>query len=136
MIMRHVVLALLLAACTEHGKGGGAACVFMGDAHVPGEQFPAGDGCNFCECLVVDGVGEVSCTEQVCTGACGATGACLEGPACGGGCCAAGEACVDEVCTCNGQPSCTDGEICAVAGPVGETCGFTCCGSTSNPCPL
>lgn len=132
-----IVFVLLLAACTEHGKGGGVACLFMGEAHNPGEQFPAGDGCNFCECLVIDGTqASVSCTEERCTGNCGATGACTEGPECGGTCCAAGEACVDDACTCNGEASCTGGDVCAVSGPAGETCGVFCCGSPNNPCPL
>src|SRR5205814_2100888 len=88
------VIAVALVACTEHGKGGGAACVFMGDPHQIGEHFPAGDGCNDCTCDI-DGV---HCTLLDCfdggTGdVCGPSNGCSEGPACAGQCCAAGERC-------------------------------------------
>jgi len=40
-------------------------CEYMGTSHAVGESFPAGDGCNTCECL--EG-GAVSCTLGLCAG--------------------------------------------------------------------
>jgi len=141
--MKRLVLAfvVMLAACTEHGKGGGTFCSFMGEAHTPGEQFPAGDGCNNCECL---DDGTVTCTELACppgvdggTGSCVPSGFCQNGPECGGVCCGVGESCIQGLCTCGGNAPCSGGDICASAGPIGnDSCGSICCGGQSNPCPL
>ncbi len=146
--MRLVVgLFLLVAACTEHGQGGAVVCLFMGDTHFPGDFFPAGDGCNFCQCEVDGNVGRVTCSEDTCSdggvvdgsgGACAPQGGCA-GPLCGGSCCGQGEQCLDgAVCSCNGSQSCSNGDFCAQGGPIGGTdvCGVTCCGSPNSPCPL
>jgi hypothetical protein len=134
-----VVIAVALMACTEHGKGGGAACVFMGDPHQIGEHFPAGDGCNDCTCDI-DGV---HCTVLDCfdggTGdICGPSGGCQNGPLCGEVCCEAGESCTNGSCSCGGQAACTMGDVCASGGPAGSNasaCGAICCGVT-GPCPI
>ena len=35
------------------------------DEHAAGDRFPAGDGCNFCDCLAD---GTIACTERACAG--------------------------------------------------------------------
>lgn len=40
-----------------------AACTYEGQDYAVGESWPAGDGCNFCQCLGFD---DVSCTETAC----------------------------------------------------------------------
>jgi hypothetical protein len=61
---------------------------------------------------------------------------CPAGPQCGVACCGQGESCEEGVCTCGGGRSCVGGDVCASLGPSDDVCGATCCGSTSNPCPL
>jgi hypothetical protein len=39
-------------------------CIWQGEQHFPGEEFPAGDGCNTCTC---DVDGNVSCTLAICS---------------------------------------------------------------------
>src|SRR5438477_8726780 len=111
--MRWVLAALFSIAafaCTEHGKGGGVFCFFMGQTHAAGDQFAAGDGCNFCTC---DVDGQVQCSTDPCgdgglddaPNACGPSGVCANGPQCGGLCCGAGENCSPNsaTCTCGGN---------------------------------
>jgi hypothetical protein len=62
-----IIVTMALAGCTEHGQGGAIVCLFMGEPHVPGDFFSAGDGCNFCECIVEGTVGRVSCSQDRCT---------------------------------------------------------------------
>jgi hypothetical protein len=118
----------------------------MGETHFPGDFFPAGDGCNFCECVTDGRIGSVSCSEQACTDGGvvdGGGGQCApdldvgcSGPFCDGICCNQGEACIFGRCTCADNGQCMNGDICAPAGPQGpDECGIVCCGST-GPCPL
>ena len=145
-----LAVAASLSGCTEHGKGGGIVCLFMGETHVPGDFFSAGDGCNFCECIAEGNVGRVSCSQDRCGDGgvpvdtidpddrlCAPSGGCA-GPLCGGACCGQGEQCIDGVvCSCGGNQSCANGDLCASGGPIGGgTCGDICCGSINNPCPL
>jgi hypothetical protein len=136
-------LFLVVAACTEHGKGGAVVCRHLGQTHFPGDFFPAGDGCNFCECTSDGRVGRVACSEQACTdGGVPVPGSCTgsfddgcAGPICGGICCGQGESCELGQCSCGGGAPCISGDLCAPAGPVGgDACGIVCCGST-GPCP-
>jgi hypothetical protein len=137
--MRWLVLIACLLGC-EGGKGGGVACEFNGMTFQPGDEFPAGDGCNSCFC---SDEGDVSCTRSVCPdagvidgpAACNPSGGCSTGVACGAVCCAAGERCDEGVCRCGSAPGCTGDDVCAAAGPVGQDgCGSVCCGE-SSPCP-
>jgi len=142
-----LVVLVLLTACTEHGQGGAVICRFMGENHVPGDFFEAGDGCNVCECGSAGSRGVVTCSEQVCTDggivddggetACAAAAGCA-GPVCGGACCGQGERCDNGVCSCGGDQACANGDFCTSAGPVGGDggCGTICCGGIENPCPL
>ena len=132
------LIAMVALGCTEHGKGGGVFCSFMGMTHAPGDIFPAGDGCNSCSC---DGDGNVDCTTEFCIdggmgGVCAPSDGCPSGPFCNGACCNAGEMCLGGQCTCAGNPPCTNGDFCAAGGPQGmDQCGSVCCGQT-GPCPL
>lgn len=132
-------MALLAAGCTEHGKGGGEACIFMGVGHLVGDVFPAGDGCNFCDC---EPGNVVQCSMDVCNDGgtapvCGPDGNCPEGPSCGPFCCRSGEHCEAGQCLCGQGPACAGNDFCASGGPAmgGGTCGSICCGE-SAPCPL
>jgi hypothetical protein len=63
-------------------------------------------------------------------------GLCASGPLCGSQCCKQGEHCGPNGCMCGLGPRCSDGDICASGGAMGEfQCGNTCCGE-SGPCPL
>ncbi|HEY7954028.1 MAG TPA: hypothetical protein VII38_02010 [Polyangia bacterium] len=68
---------------------------------------------------------------------CGSGGACCPGAP--NGCCASGEWCDNGKCRCGQNEACTQGDICATAGPIGgpgtSQCGSICCGAT-GPCPL
>ncbi len=144
-VLAMIALGAAGSGCVEHGKGGGAVCVFMGEPHAVGEQFPAGDGCNTCSCQADD---VVTCSELACPvgdggvgdgtmAACAPSGGCNDGPFCNGICCGIGERCDNGVCTCGGNPACTGDDVCASGGPVGgPTCGTICCGSAGSPCPL
>ncbi len=141
-----ILFIVALASCTGHGEGGAVVCRHDGETHFPGDFFPAGDGCNFCECTTDGRIGTVSCSQDSCGDggvADGGSGECApaveigcSGPECNGICCNEGERCELGTCTCNGNPQCSNGDFCAPAGPVGgDACGVVCCGMTS-PCPL
>jgi hypothetical protein len=61
-VLRIVIAMIALGACGG-GEGGGTVCSFAGETYLPGERFPAGDGCNSCECQPD---GSVACTEIGC----------------------------------------------------------------------
>lgn len=135
------ILVIVGTACTEHGKGGGVFCQFMGDVHQVGDQFPAGDNCNTCSC---DIDGNVVCTDMGCIdgglpdgpNACAPSGGCPNGPVCGGTCCAFGESCLNNSCSCGGNAACSNGDMCTTGGPAGSAfCGSICCGGTTG-CPI
>jgi len=136
------LIAMVALGCTEHGKGGGVFCSFMGMTHQPGDIFPAGDGCNSCACT---DQGDVECTAEFCSdggpfpdgqGPCAPSGGCPVGPFCNGLCCNQGEQCIGGQCSCAGQPACINGDFCATGGPAGmDQCGGVCCGAT-QPCPI
>jgi hypothetical protein len=137
-----------LASCTEHGQGGAVVCRHNGETFFPGDFFPAGDGCNFCDCTAEGGVGRVTCGNDSCGDGGvrdGGSGLCAPasefgcaGPFCEGICCGQGESCELGQCTCGGGPACFDGNACAPAGPIGgsDACGSVCCGGSNGPCPL
>ncbi len=57
-----------LTGCVVVSGGGGDACSFGEETYDVGESFPAGDGCNTCECMED---GSVGCTLMACnTGTC------------------------------------------------------------------
>ena len=67
---------------------------------------------------------------------CAATGACTEGPTCGGVCCGQGEHCAAGVCMCGNVAACTGGDLCFPGGGFAATaCGVVCCGTTMS-CPI
>lgn len=134
------ILAIVVALCAcGGGKGGGVFCVFGGETHEPGDVFPAGDGCNSCECGTD---GEVTCTEIACPpgvdanpASCAPSGGCPNGPVCDTSCCGPGERCNNGTCVCGPNPACGAGDSCEAAGPIGgDACGSICCGAT-GPCP-
>jgi hypothetical protein len=139
-IVRRALLAIMacatLAACSVWGDDKrGDGCDVDGHHHQLGEVFPM--DCNTCTCTATG----ASCTIVGCgprpdanPASCAADLAC-PGPSCGGYCCNAGEKCVNDACTCGGQPGCGSGDTCASAGPAGgSACGSICCGK-SGPCP-
>jgi hypothetical protein len=98
----------------------------------PGDSYPLGDGCNACTCAT-DGTFE--CTTQTCGPqpdagaidpefACGPTGGCPVGPACGPVCCNAGESCEAGKCQCGTGNKCESGFACEQ--PISGNCGTTC----------
>ncbi len=106
--MRIVALAAVLIALLAAAGCGGeevSTCDYLGQRYVVGDRFPAGDGCNQCECTPTG----VACTEIACfdggvdvdadPASCQASDGCAEGPACGGVCCDRGERCDDGTAT-------------------------------------
>ncbi|HTJ46518.1 MAG TPA: hypothetical protein VL463_30640 [Kofleriaceae bacterium] len=117
-----------LSACSVYSQPAGG-CDYKGKHHTDDERFPAGDGCNTCQCLE----GQAACTLIGCAdagpNACGAL-------TCGDTICNAGEHCVNGACLCGDHAGCIDGDSCASAGPgTSDGCGSICCGK-SGPCPL
>jgi hypothetical protein len=66
---------------------------------------------------------------------CGASGSCVNGPACGSACCGTGEKCVNGTCMCGGGSACTGDDTCMPGLFAPASCGYTCCGP-STPCPI
>ncbi len=133
----------LLALTAAAGCGGEevSTCEYLGQRYVVGDRFPAGDGCNQCECTTTG----VACTEIACfdggvdvdadPASCQPSDGCAAGPTCGGVCCDRGERCVEGACRCGTGEACAPGDSCEAAGPVGgDGCGAVCCGE-SGPCP-
>lgn len=52
-----------LAGCVVVSGGGGDTCSYGGETYEEGENFPAGDGCNSCQCMED---GSIGCTEMGC----------------------------------------------------------------------
>ncbi len=53
---------------TGGGGAGGGSCIDAG--HAPGDRFPTGDGCNFCDCQAD---GSAVCTDRACPAQIGCT---------------------------------------------------------------
>jgi hypothetical protein len=62
-------LLALAASCSaeEPLPAGPGECLYQGASHHEGDAFPAGDGCNTCQCHPD---GEVSCTHDTCPKTC------------------------------------------------------------------
>jgi hypothetical protein len=68
------LLLVGLGACKDDDDG--ATCVYAGETHAVGDEFPARDGCNTCECVAGEGGASLSCTEIDCGGCDGGLGRC------------------------------------------------------------
>lgn len=62
-------------ACADAGRDAGVICEHNGTRYMPGASFPAGDGCNTCNCTET---GFVACTRRACP-ADGGGGVCTPG---------------------------------------------------------
>lgn len=122
-----VLVALAVASC-----GKPVTCQVGGRVYRAGDSFPAGDGCNGCECR---DDGRVLCTLEACASdsnpatPCAPVNSagCTIGPPCGSGCCGQGERCVDSMCRCGDGSVCGSGDVCSASKLGADGCGMTCC---------
>jgi len=137
-----VAIGWVLAACGGEDRSPALCETPDGRVYKSGDFFPAGDGCNTCQCEPEGSPpGGYGCTligchdagpPRLCEPVAGT--ACTLGPACGDGCCGQGEQCVEGVCRCGDGAACGEGEICGSAEPIGpDGCGVTCC-PPEGPC--